>query len=69
MCPTNIAEHYARLQQTYEEYGICIGAQIFNLDESGISTKTAYRARVTGVWRRAGVKLRLNLSDIQMPIM
>ena len=54
MSPTNIAEHYARLQQAYNEYGICSGAQIFNLDESGFSTKTAYRARAKGVMEASG---------------
>ena len=54
MSPTNIAEHYARLQQEYNEYGICSGAQIFNLDESGFSTKTDYRARAKGVTEASG---------------
>ena len=54
MSPTNIAEHYARLQQAYNEYGICSGARIFNLDESGFSTKTAYRALAKGVMEASG---------------
>ena len=51
--PTNIAEH-SRLQQAYNEYNICSGAQIFNLDESGFSTETAYRARAKGVMEASG---------------
>ena len=45
MRPTNIAEQYARFQQVYEEYRMCSGVQILNLDESGFSKNTAYCAR------------------------
>ena len=45
MSPHNLAEHFARLQQLHKEFGITSGAQIFNLDESGFSTRTAFRAR------------------------
>ena len=41
----NMAEHFARLTQVYEKYVITSGAQIFNLDESGFSTRMAHRAR------------------------
>ena len=41
----NMAEHFARLTQVYEEYGIISGAQIFNLEESGFSTITANRVQ------------------------
>ena len=43
--PHNLVEHFARLQQLYKEFQITSGAQIFNLDESGFSTRTAFRAR------------------------
>ena len=59
MSPTYISEHYARLQQAYNEYGIWCGAQIFNLDESGFSTKTAYRARAKGVTQRFNAHLKV----------
>ena len=45
MPPTNLAEHYACLIRVYKEFNITSGAQIFNLDESGFSTRTAFRAR------------------------
>ena len=62
MCPENIAKHYARLQQAYDEYGIKSGEQIFNLDETGFSTKTAYRTRAKGVMEAKG---RSNGTDLK----
>lgn len=41
ICPENIAELLARLQEAYDEYGITSGEHIFNLDEFGFSTRTA----------------------------
>ena len=49
MSPTNMAEHYARLIQVYKEFNISSGAQIINLEESGFSTKTAFRALAKAV--------------------
>ena len=54
MSPHNWAEHFARLQQFYKEFGITSGAQIFNLDESGFSTRIAFRARAEAVMDRQG---------------
>ena len=54
MSPHNLAEHFARLQQLYKEYGITTGAQIFNLEESGFSTRTAFRARGKAAMDRQG---------------
>ena len=54
MSPHNLAEHFARLQQLYKEIGINSGAQIFNPDESGFSTLTAFRAREKAAMERQG---------------
>ena len=54
MSPHNLAEHFARLQQLYKEFGIKSGAQIFNLDESGFSTRTAFRVRAKAAMERQG---------------
>ena len=54
MSVQNMAEHFARLTQVYEEYGITSGAQVFNLDESGFSTRTAHRARAKAVCEKQG---------------
>ena len=52
--PENIANHYARLQQAYDEYGVKSEEQIFNLHETGFSTRTANRARSKGVMEAMG---------------
>lgn len=62
--PINISEHYELLQQEYEEYGICSGAQVLNLNESDFPTKTAYRARAKRVLEARG---RRNLIEIKWP--
>ena len=54
MSPNNLAEHYARLRQVYKEFNITSGAQIFNLDESGFSTRTAFRARAKAAMETQG---------------
>ena len=59
MSPANIAEHYARLQQAYNEYDICSGAQISNLDESGFSTQRLTVLAQRGSWKRVGVETPL----------
>lgn len=54
MSPTNLAMHYARLIKVYQEFNITSAAQVFNLDESGFSTRTAGRGRVKAVMRGKG---------------
>ena len=54
MSPHNLAEHFARLQQLYKEFGIKSVAQIFNIDESGFSTRTAFRARAKAAMELQG---------------
>ena len=54
MSPQNLAEHFARLQQMYREFRITSGAQIFNLDESGYSTRTVFRARAKAAMQSQG---------------
>jgi len=51
MSPENLAQNLARVEQVYKEYKILHPAQIFNLDESGFSTRTGTRARPEAVMR------------------
>lgn len=54
MSVTNLASFYARLKQVYREYNISSAEQVFNLDESGFSTRTAARARAKALMRSNG---------------
>lgn len=53
MSPENLAKHYARLAVVYKEYNISNAAQIFNLDESGCSVRTAHRSRAKALFNSA----------------
>lgn len=54
MSPHNLTEHFARLKQMNTESQVTSGAQIFNLDESGFSTRTAFRARAKAAMQSQG---------------
>lgn len=54
MSPQNLAEHFARLAQAYKEYQICSPEQIFNIDESGFSVRTATHARSKALFNSKG---------------
>ena len=57
----NLARHFARLHHIYKEYKSSDGQQVFNLDESGFSTRTASRARAKAVMETCGMSNAVGL--------
>ena len=45
MSPHNMAMHFARLKKAYTRFEIVSPAQVFNIDESGVSTRTGGRGK------------------------
>ena len=62
MSPRNLAMHYARLAQTYKKFNIMSAAQIFNIDESGVSSRTGGRGKGMAAMRAKG---RSNAVDLE----
>lgn len=55
MSSTNLASHCARLVHVYKKlYIVVIPEPIFNFNESGFATRSAYRARAKGCMEREG---------------
>jgi len=54
MSAANLAKPFVRLEQVYETFGITSPQQVFNLDESGFSSRTASRARAKAVMESRG---------------
>lgn len=50
MSPTIMATHFARLHHVYQKFNIVNPSQIFNIDESGFSVKSATRTRTKAVF-------------------
>jgi hypothetical protein len=45
MTPKNLATHFSRLAVTYKQYNITSADQVYNLDESRFSVRSANRGR------------------------
>ncbi|PXF46225.1 hypothetical protein BWQ96_04010 [Gracilariopsis chorda] len=54
MSPTPLAKNFARLKQVFNEYKITKPEQVFNIDESGFSTRTTSRSRAKAVFDAKG---------------
>ena len=54
MNPRTLAMHYARLKQAYVKYKIVSPAQVFNIDESGVSGRTGGRGKGKAAMRASG---------------
>ncbi|PXF46856.1 Pogo transposable element with KRAB domain [Gracilariopsis chorda] len=54
MSPENLASHFARIVQVYKEYKINSPEQVFNIDESGFSVRTATRAHSKALFNSKG---------------
>lgn len=62
MSPCNVAVHFARLRKIYREFKIKCASQIFNIDESGFSTRKAGRGRAKAIMRKEGRSNSVELS-------
>ena len=45
MSPRNMAMHFALLQHVYRKYRIASPAQVFNIDELGVSSRSSERGK------------------------
>lgn len=50
MSPENIAEHMVRIGKIYMHFNIKHSSQVFNLDESGVSVRSANRGRSKAIF-------------------
>lgn len=61
MSPTNLARHYACLRQIYKAFKIQSWKEVFNIDESRFSTRTATRSRAKALFDNNGRSHSLEL--------
>lgn len=54
MCPRTMAMHFARLVRAYIFFNIVSPRQVFNIDESGVSSRTGGRGKGKAVMRSKG---------------
>lgn len=73
MSPMNLASHFAGLEQAYKELKITTPEQIFNIDESGFSVRTASCAPSKALFYSRGhcnsLELKLNGNAQHVTIM
>lgn len=52
--PRNPARHFVRVEQLYKEYKIVTSTQVFNIYESGFSTRSSSLAKLKGITQSGG---------------
>lgn len=63
MNPENLEKHFARIHQTYKTYDMVSAEQVFNLHESGLSTRGLIRGRAKEIFEknRASISNEIDL--------
>ena len=68
MSPRNMSMHYARSMQAYALYRIKCPAQVFNIDESGVSCRTGGQGKGHAAMRACGRSIAAAEHLTVMPI-
>lgn len=66
MTTRNMSMHYARMKQAYKNFNVVSPSQVFDIDTSGISSRSGGRETVKAAMRSSG---RSNCVDLEFSVM
>lgn len=69
MSPSVLAAHFARFQKLYKEYDVKRPEQVFNLEASGVSTRTTARRKAEDLMNLKKDNMLLNWTSRPMLMM